>query len=33
MIRPIKALTALGEEMGNRIGPQLARLKQAAVQG
>jgi hypothetical protein len=30
MIRPIKALTALGEEMGNRIGPQLALLKQAA---
>ena len=31
MIRPIKALEALGEEMGNRIGPQLARLKQAAA--
>jgi hypothetical protein len=30
MIRPIKALQALGDEMGNRIGPQLARLKQAA---
>jgi hypothetical protein len=30
MVRPIKALAALGEEMGNRIGPQLARLKQAA---
>jgi hypothetical protein len=30
MIRPIKALQALGEEMGNRIGPQLARLKAAA---
>ena len=29
MIRPIKALQALGEEMGNRIGPELARLKQA----
>jgi hypothetical protein len=29
MIRPIKALTALGEEMGNRIGPQLLRLKEA----
>ena len=29
MIRPIKALQALGEEMGNRIGPQLAQLKQA----
>src|ERR1700738_275988 len=27
MLRPIKAL---GEEMGNRIGPQLAQLKQAA---
>jgi len=25
MIRPIKALQALGEEMGNRIGPELAR--------
>ena len=31
MIRPIKALTALGEEMGNRIGPQLAGLKAAAA--
>jgi hypothetical protein len=31
MIRPIKALQALGEEMGNRIGPELARLKQAAA--
>jgi hypothetical protein len=31
MIRPIKALAALGEEMGNRIGPQLALLKQAAA--
>jgi len=30
MIRPIKALAALGEQMGNRIGPQLARLKQTA---
>ena len=30
MIRPIKALQALGEAMGNRIGPQLARLKEAA---
>ena len=29
MVRPIKALQALGEEMGNRIGPQLALLKQA----
>jgi hypothetical protein len=33
MIRPIKALQALGEEMGNRIGPQLAQLKQAAAAG
>src|SRR5882672_6882384 len=31
MIRPIKALQALGEEMGNRIGPQLSRLKQAGA--
>jgi hypothetical protein len=31
MIRPIKALQALGDEMGNRIGPQLAQLKQAAA--
>jgi hypothetical protein len=31
MVRPIKALQALGEEMGNRIGPQLARLKAAAA--
>src|SRR3981081_3447227 len=30
MIRPIKALQALGDEMGNRIGPQLAQLKQPA---
>ena len=30
MVRPIKALAALGEEMGNRIGPQLTLLKQAA---
>jgi hypothetical protein len=29
MVRPIKALEALGAEMGNRIGPQLALLKQA----
>ena len=27
MVRPIKALAALGEEMGNRIGPQLALLE------
>ncbi len=31
MVRPIKALAALGEEMGNRIGPQLSQLKQAAA--
>jgi hypothetical protein len=31
MIRPIKALQALGDEMGSRIGPQLALLKQAAA--
>jgi hypothetical protein len=31
MVRPIKALQALGEEMGNRIGPQLSLLKQAAA--
>jgi len=31
MIRPIKALAALGEEMGHRIGPQLSQLKQAAA--
>ena len=30
MIRPIKALAVLGEEMGNRIGPQLSRLKELA---
>jgi hypothetical protein len=30
VIRPIKALQALGDEMGNRIGPQLMRLTQAA---
>ena len=30
MVRPIKALAALGEEMGNRIGPQLIQLKAAA---
>ncbi len=27
MIRPIKALAALGEEIGNRIGPQLSQMK------
>ena len=31
MIRPIKALAALGEEMGNRIGPQLNLLKASAA--
>ena len=30
MVRPIKALQALGDEMGNRIGPELIRLKLAA---
>jgi hypothetical protein len=30
-VRPIKALQALGDEMGTRIGPQLARLKQAGA--
>jgi hypothetical protein len=30
MVRPIKALQALGDEMGNRIGPELMRLKAAA---
>lgn len=30
MVRPIKALQALGDEMGARIGPQLAKLKAAA---
>lgn len=28
MVRPIKALQALGEEMGRRIGPQLTQMKQ-----
>ena len=31
MVRPIKALQALGEEMGRRIGPQLALLKQQSA--
>ena len=31
MIRPIKALQALGEEMGNRIGPQLSIMKGVAA--
>jgi hypothetical protein len=30
MVRPIKALQALGEEMGARIGPQLAKIKAMA---
>jgi hypothetical protein len=30
MVRPIKALQALGEEMGARIGPQLAKFKAAS---
>jgi hypothetical protein len=33
MVRPIKALQALGEEMGNRIGPELLRLKAATAAG
>jgi hypothetical protein len=33
MVRPIKALQALGDEMGNRIGPELIRLKLAARAG
>lgn len=31
MVRPIKALQVLGEEMGNRIGPELMRLKAAGA--
>ena len=31
MIRPIKALQALGDEMGNRIGLELGQLKAAAA--
>src|SRR3979490_997326 len=31
MIRPIKACHALGAGMGNRIGPELIRLKAAAA--
>jgi hypothetical protein len=31
MVRPIKALQALGDEMGRRIGPELARLKEATA--
>ncbi|HKH02962.1 MAG TPA: hypothetical protein VKB08_19895 [Bradyrhizobium sp.] len=33
MIRPIKALQALADEIGNRIGPQLTKMKAAAVVG
>ena len=32
-VRPIKALAALGGEMGNRIGPQLSLLKREAAVG
>lgn len=31
MVRPIKALQALGTQMSARIGPQLAKLKEAAA--
>jgi len=31
MVRPIKALQALADEIGNRIGPELMRLKAAAA--
>jgi hypothetical protein len=31
MIRPLKALQVLAEEMGNRIGPQLMQMKQMAA--
>ena len=31
MIRPIKALQALGTQMSARIGPRLAKLKEAAA--
>ena len=31
MVRPIKALQALGTQMGARIGPQLAKLKEEAA--
>ena len=30
MIRPLWAMQALAEEIGNRIGPELTQLKQAA---
>ncbi len=33
MIRPFKALEAVGEAMNARIGPQLAQLKQQAASG
>jgi hypothetical protein len=32
MIRPARTLQALGEATGNRVGPQLIRLKQAAAE-
>jgi hypothetical protein len=31
MIRPMKLLQAVGVAMGNRIGPQLTKLKAAAT--
>jgi hypothetical protein len=31
MIRPIKGLQALADEIGNRIGPQLTKMKAAAA--
>jgi hypothetical protein len=31
MIRPLKALQVLAEEMGNRIGPQLMEMKRLAI--
>jgi hypothetical protein len=31
MVRPIRALAARGEEMGNRSGPQLTQLKAAGA--
>jgi hypothetical protein len=33
MVRPFKALEALNEALGARIGPQLAKIKQAAASG
>lgn len=31
MVRPFKALAALGEQMNARVGPELAKLKSAAA--